>query len=133
MQWDFQGKSKFWKAEKASDGALQFCVELQKDVRGAIVFGRCVINNKPAFLEDSDGGGVVFGDGGVERMGLFQKKEGRDRFGGDAAAPKGAGRSSGFCSACEIRGYDPGLLLSHQDVHSGLDRFKRSSGTADFE
>ena len=53
-----------------------------ENVRGAIVFGRCVINNKPAFLQDADGGGVVFGDAGVEGTGLFQKKESGNRSGG---------------------------------------------------
>lgn len=41
-----------------------------------------------AFFQEADGSGVAFGDAGVERPGVFQAEESRERGGGDAAAQR---------------------------------------------
>ena len=69
------------------------CGEHQENVGILSIISSAVVGLEecePAFLQDADGGGVVFRDAGVERTGLFQKNESRNGFGGDATVPKGA-------------------------------------------
>ncbi len=61
-----------------------------RDVRVVGGFVSVTGNREAAFLQDAERGGIVLSRGGVERPGLFQAEEGRERFGRDAAAPEGA-------------------------------------------